>query len=205
MNQIWWYLTRATGIVATVLAVAALVWGFFFSARNTGKHLRPAWWLDLHNWLGGSALAFTAAHMLFVYFDNTGYGLADLFIPGASTVAITWGVVATYLFAITVFTSWPKKRLPRRVWRVVHLSSVIGVALAGVHAYQAGADAKTTAFLAGLVVCSAFAVYATSLRILSLTRRPANSQLAPMSDQSGTQADMVQSSHDHHDHRPSAD
>lgn len=32
-----WYLTRSTGIVAAVLAVATLVWGLFFSARNTGR------------------------------------------------------------------------------------------------------------------------------------------------------------------------
>ena len=56
MNDVMWYLSRATGIVATVLAVAALVWGFLFSARETGNRFRPAWWLDLHNWLGGSAL-----------------------------------------------------------------------------------------------------------------------------------------------------
>ena len=35
MDQLWWYLTRATGLVATALAVASLVWGLFFSARNT--------------------------------------------------------------------------------------------------------------------------------------------------------------------------
>jgi hypothetical protein len=44
-----WYLTRSTGIVATLLAAAALVWGFLFSARATGRRLRPNWWLDLHN------------------------------------------------------------------------------------------------------------------------------------------------------------
>ena len=49
MNDMWWYLTRATGIVATVLAVAALVFGFLFSARETGNRRRPNWWLDLHN------------------------------------------------------------------------------------------------------------------------------------------------------------
>ena len=53
MSSWSWYLTRSTGIVAAVLSVAALVWGLFFSARNTGTRLRPNWWLALHNWLGG--------------------------------------------------------------------------------------------------------------------------------------------------------
>jgi len=31
MNTWIWYLTRSTGIVAAILAVASLVWGLFFS------------------------------------------------------------------------------------------------------------------------------------------------------------------------------
>ena len=121
MNNGWWYLTRATGIVATVLAVAALVFGFFFSSRNTGDRRRPAWWLDLHNWLGGLALAFTAAHIVTVYLDkNSGIGVLAVLVPGAAhdaTWAIAWGVIAAYLLAFAVFTSWPRKRFSRRVWR----------------------------------------------------------------------------------------
>ena len=64
VNDVVWYLSRATGIVAAVLAVAALAWGFLFSARETGTRDRPAWWLDLHNWLGGLALIFTIAHIV---------------------------------------------------------------------------------------------------------------------------------------------
>ena len=168
-NNLWWYLSRATGIVATVLAAAALVWGFFFSSRNTGERLRPAWWLDLHNWLGGLALLFTAAHLLAAYFDtNAGLGIVQVLIPGTADVgtwAIGWGVIAAYLFANTVFTSWPKKRLPPPWWRIVHLTSVIGAVLAGVHAYQAGSDATRVVFQAGLAVIGGFCVYATFLRV----------------------------------------
>ena len=46
---IWWYLTRSTGIVATVLAFGAIIWGTRFAGRATGTRLRPNWWLDLHN------------------------------------------------------------------------------------------------------------------------------------------------------------
>ena len=177
MNDVWWYLTRATGVVATVLAVAALVFGFFFSSRNTGDRRRPAWWLDLHNWLGGLALAFTAAHVLAVYLDkNSGIGVLDVFIPGAASDAtwgIAWGVLATYLFALAVFTSWPQRRFSRRVWRIIHLGSVIGTFLAGLHAFQIGTDGTHVLFEAGLVGCAALFVYAITVRVLAiLTRDP---------------------------------
>jgi predicted ferric reductase len=175
VNDGWWFLSRATGIVATVLAVAALVFGFFFSSRNTGDRRRPAWWLDLHNWLGGLALAFTAAHIVTVYLDkNSGIGVLAVLVPGAArdaTWAIAWGVLAAYLLALAVFTSWPRKRFSRRVWRIIHLGSVVGTVLAGLHAFQSGTDATVLIFEAGLVGCAALTVYAVAVRVLGLLAR----------------------------------
>jgi predicted ferric reductase len=175
MDQWWWYLSRATGIVATALAVASLVWGLFFSARNTGKRRPAAWWLDLHNYLGGLALIFTGAHLLASLLDpNSGIGLVEVLVPGtapSATWAVTWGVLAAYIFAITVFTSWPKRRFSRRVWRAVHLASVLGVALAGLHGMQLGSDATIAIFEAGLIVCAGLAAYALTLRIIGVIGR----------------------------------
>ena len=117
MNDVMWYLSRSTGIVAAVLAVAALAWGFLFSARETGTRYRPAWWLDLHNWLGGIALIFTIAHIATSYLNSdAGLSLASLFVPGVAPsqrLALAWGVVATYLIATAVLTSWPRRLFSR--------------------------------------------------------------------------------------------
>ena len=173
MDELWWYLTRATGLVATALAVASLVWGLFFSARNTGTKRSPAWWLDLHNYLGGLSLAFTGAHVLASLVDPDGtIRLVDVFVPGTAGWAVTWGVLAAYIFTIAVFTSWPRRRFSRPVWRVVHLTSVAGVAFAGLHGLQLGSDAEHRVFEAGVIVCAAASVYAVSLRVFgALARR----------------------------------
>ena len=175
MNETWWYLTRATGIVATVLAVASLVLGLFFSARNTGQKRTPAWWLDLHNYLGGLALVFTGAHVVASVLDpSSGISVVQVLVPGtadAASWAVTWGVLATYTFVIAVFTSWPKRRFSRRVWRWLHVTSVAGVAFAGVHAYQLGSDATAAVFEAALVVGAAFSTYALALRLISAAAR----------------------------------
>lgn len=175
MEQWWWYLTRASGIVATILAVGALVSGAFFSARNTGNRRTPAWWLDLHNYLGGLALIFTGAHILASLLDpNSSIGVVQVLIPGtadAATWAVTWGVLATYTFVIAVFTSWPRRRFTRGVWRWLHLTSVAGVALAGLHGFQLGTDATARWFEVGLVAAAAIAVYAIALRVLGALPR----------------------------------
>lgn len=170
-----WYLTRSTGIVAAVLAVASLMWGLFFSARNTGTRLKPNWWLALHNWLGGLTLGFIGLHMLVSFLDtDAGLRLIDLFVP-SSTVgwAIGWGVVATWLFAIVVLPSMARIRrhLPRKAWHVVHLLAVPAVVLTAVHAYQAGSDSMSLYFTRGLAVLVGLAVYPISIRLLGIAQR----------------------------------
>ncbi|MEZ5217484.1 MAG: ferric reductase-like transmembrane domain-containing protein [Ilumatobacteraceae bacterium] len=180
MNEILWYLTRATGIVATVLAVAALSWGFLFSARATGNRRRPNWWLDLHNWLGGSTLAFTGAHVLCSFLQSdSSIGVRQVFVPSMSSsddVSLAWGVVAMYLFAIAVFTSWPKRRFPRDVWRWIHLGSVFGTGLALLHGYRMGTDAGGLIAKAALVILVGVGMYPLGLRLFgAISKRSARS------------------------------
>ena len=52
MDDVLWYLTRATGIVASLLIATAVISGFLFSGRETGNRRRPNWWLDLNYSLG---------------------------------------------------------------------------------------------------------------------------------------------------------
>jgi len=165
-------LTRSTGIVATILAVAAMLWGLLFSARSTGTRRRPNWWLDLHNWLGGLALIFTLVHIATSWLQtDSGIGLIQILVPGTAefdALAITWGVLATYLIALAVFTTWPRRISNRRLWRALHIGSVFGVGLAMVHTYQSGSDAWRDSFTIGLVVLTAFATYGIAIRLLGL-------------------------------------
>ena len=170
-----WFLTRSTGIVAGVLAVASLVWGLFFSARNTGTRLKANWWLALHNYLGGLTLVFVGLHMLVSFLDtDAGLAFVDLFVPsGAVGWPIGWGVVAFWLFAIVVLPSIARirRRLPRTLWHAVHLLAIPAVVLTGVHAYQAGSDSMSVYFTRGLAVLIGIAVYPVTIRLLGIVQR----------------------------------
>ena len=176
MNEVWWYLSRSSGIVATVLIVAALMSGLFFSARATGTKRQPKWWLDLHNYLGGLGFVFVIVHILAVYQDQlSGIGLLQIFVPmtaGGWAWGITWGVIATYVFALVVFTSWPRKRGSRRVWLAVHLMSVPAAVVAGVHAWMVGSSTGQLWFPILLVALVGLAVYPAVLRLFTaVTKR----------------------------------
>lgn len=175
MSREFWYISRASGIVAVVLIVASLLWGFLFSSRDTGTRLRPAWWLDLHTWLGGLAVIFTGVHVLAsVLQSDSGIGLSQVFIPGTASLdrwGITWGVLATYLLAAVVFTTWPRRLGNRLWWRIVHLTSVAATGLAILHSYQSGSDATRSVFQIGLLVSVGVATYGVFVRLLGLKPR----------------------------------
>ena len=207
MSREMWYLTRASGVVAAVVMVAALLWGFLFSSREMGKRLSPAWWLDLHNYLGGLSLFLVAFHIVASYLDsNSGLGLAQIVIPGSATDAwpIAWGVIATYLLAVVVFTTWPRRLGHRRWWRVIHLTSVAATALALLHGYQSGSDAAQLWFKGLLLAAVALATYGLGLRLFGLSRKKQpsrrvdkqGSQLALSSDTSVADRAVAEWSHE---------
>lgn len=169
MSEFWSYLTRSSGIVATVLIVLSLAWGFFFSARATGHRRKANWWLDLHKYLGGLAFAFTVLHVVATYQDTlSGIGLLQIFVPLTAdgwAWGITWGVIALYIFAAVVFTSWPAKRLSRRTWLAVHLLSVPATLMAATHAWMVGSSRNGLWFQALLALLAGLAVYPAVLRV----------------------------------------
>jgi sulfoxide reductase heme-binding subunit YedZ len=176
MADHWTYLTRSSGIVATVLMVLALGGGLLFSARATGRRRRPSWWLDLHNYLGGLAFAFTVFHIYASYRDDPiGIDLAQIFIPMTADGwewGITWGVLAAYVLAAMVVSSWPERRLSRRTWLAVHLLSVPATLMVAAHAWMIGSDKYGLWFQALLALLAGLAAYPAVLRVVSvLTRR----------------------------------
>ncbi|MGZ6980240.1 MAG: ferric reductase-like transmembrane domain-containing protein, partial [Acidimicrobiia bacterium] len=152
-SQFWWYTARAGGLVSWALATASVVWGLLLSGRITRKP-KPAWVLDLHRFLGALTVVFVGIHVLAIWLDSyVQFGPSELFIPFASTwkpVAVAWGVVALYLLLAIEITSLLQRRIPRRVWRAVHLSSFGLFVFATVHALTAGTDSgsKATVYFA---------------------------------------------------------
>jgi DMSO/TMAO reductase YedYZ heme-binding membrane subunit len=173
--QTWWYLTRASGIVAWLMLTASVIWGIVLSTKAFPEHRRPAWLLDLHRWLGGLAVSFTAIHLGALVADSyVHFGLADLTVPFASQWqpgAVALGVVAMWLLVAVEATSLAMKRLPRKVWRWIHLSSYAVFLLVSLHAALAGTD--TTHWLyQGTAVASIVAVAWATVYRLTHRRKP---------------------------------
>jgi predicted ferric reductase len=144
-SHFWWYTARASGIVAWVLAYISVLWGVLLATRVLKPIDRPAWLLDLHRWVGGLTIAFTGLHMVALALDDyVGFALDDLLVPMASSwnpAPVAWGIVALYGLTAVQVTSLFMRRLPKRFWRAVHISSYGIFAMITVHAITAGTDA----------------------------------------------------------------
>jgi len=163
MNHLFWYSSRAAGIVAWVLLSASVIWGLWLSGRVRPFGVRPAWILDLHRFLGGLATIFVGIHVAAILADSyTNFGPTDVLVPFASAwhpLAVAWGVVAMYVLLAVELTSLARRRLPNGVWRRIHLAALPLFVLSTIHYLAAGTDASNVVSIAGIgVVCGSIAV-----------------------------------------------
>jgi predicted ferric reductase len=184
-SHLAWYIARSSGLVGWALLTASVILGLALSTRAgvAGRRPRPAWTLDLHRYLGGLAAIFTAVHVAGIVGDTyVGFGPADVLVPLASAwhpVAVAWGVVAMYLLVAVEATSLARKRLPRKVWRLVHFASFPLFLSATLHAVTAGTDTGTWVFEGVAVAASTLIAGLTVLRIRQATAPPAPGRPGP--------------------------
>lgn len=175
--QLWWYVARASGIVAWLMLTASVVWGVVLSTKAFPNRRRPAWLLDLHRWLGGLTVAFVAIHLTALVADSyVHFDLADLAVPFASDWKpgpVAYGVVAVWLLVAVQLTSLARRRLSRRVWHGVHLTSYAVFWLTSIHAALAGTDRNQVLYQATAAVAILAVAWAAMYR-LATRRHPAS-------------------------------
>lgn len=174
-EQIWWYLARSSGIVAWLLLTASVLWGIFLATDLFPRHRRPAWLLDLHRWLGGLTVAFVFVHMAALWADGwIEFTVSDLVVPFAADwkpLPVALGVLAMWSLVAVQLTSLARKRLPKRAWRAIHLTSYVAFWFTSLHSTLAGTDRLQPMYLATSVLSVAAVMFAALYRILNGRRQ----------------------------------
>ena len=169
-TQAWWYLARASGYVAWGLVTSSVIAGLLLTTRVTNGRPRPAWILDLHRFLAGTAVIFTALHIGGLVADTyVHFGPADILVPLAShwrPAPVALGVIALYLLGAIEVTSLLMRRLPRRLWHGVHLTSYVLFWLATFHLLTAGTDATNRISRLGAGFAVTLVTFLTFVRVL---------------------------------------
>jgi DMSO/TMAO reductase YedYZ heme-binding membrane subunit len=173
---VWWYVTRASGLVAWALLAGTLLWGVALSTRLLGDRPRAPWLTDLHRGVAGLACAFTGLHLValvadsFVHFD-----VVDLLVPLASEwrpVPVALGVVGLWGLVAVQATSLARRRLSKRAWHRVHLTSYATLWLVSLHAALAGTDTTNPVVRVVAITTLALVLFATTYRAVGGNRKP---------------------------------
>ncbi len=195
--KVWWYVSRASGLVSWMLLALAVVWGLLLSTKALNKSAPPSWLLGLHRHLGGLAVVFVAVHMGALMLDNYApFSLSDLLVPMASTWkpgAVAWGVVGFYLLVAVEITSLLGRRFPKKWWRRVHMLSFPLFIVATVHMFVAGTERSNQAVVFSTIAVTTLVLFLTVMRVLARlaprtpsSRVPAGARAAASGARGGT-------------------
>lgn len=174
-DKLAWYVSRSSGWVAFILLAVTVVWGILGITKIIERRGLPRWMLDLHRYVALLTVVFTAVHLAALVADNYIYiGWKELFVPYElewRPGAVTLGIVAFYMIVAVQLSSWLRSRLPRRVWRGVHMLSYPALWMVAMHGLRAGTDATTWPVRGGVIAVIAATSFFTVARIAASGRK----------------------------------
>lgn len=136
-TELLWYLSRATGVVSTVLLTAVVVLGTLTASRRVPGGEKSAVVLGLHRTLALGSVAFLVLHIVTAILDSyVDIGWLAVVVPftsGYETAWVSLGTLAFDIGAAVLVTSLLRHRLPVGAWRAVHLTAYAFWPLAIVH------------------------------------------------------------------------
>jgi predicted ferric reductase len=142
--QIWWYVTRASGIIAYLLLWFSTILGLAVTSKYLDGMLDRIFTYDFHEFISLLAIAFTLVHVLVLMLDRyLPYSIVQILVPFISPYRPFWvgvGVISFYLVLLVTITFYLRNRIGSRAFRTIHylsLLSYIGVTL---HGYFSGTD-----------------------------------------------------------------
>lgn len=176
MDQLIWELIRSSGITAVMLLTVAVAMGISVNVRALDGFMKRAWVNEAHGFISLLSLAMMVLHLTMVVVNrHVPISLAEALIPGLAgwrPAALALGTGALYLSAVLILSSYFKRAIGHRTWRVIHYGGFLGWAAAMLHGVTAGSD--TEAIWVQYVYLASFGaiLFLTAFRVLAPSRVP---------------------------------
>ena len=146
----FWYLSRASGVIAYTLFWLAVVFGLLLSTR-LGKHFNAARVFALHQYLSLIAVGFAAFHAGILLADNfLNLNLWQILLPfGFQTerVGVALGQLGFWLLFICAFSFYIKKYIGQSAWRWLHFLTFMAYTFISIHVFMVGSDSRALPLL----------------------------------------------------------
>jgi predicted ferric reductase len=147
--QLWWYVTRASGIVAYLLLWFSMVLGLAVTSKFFDRLLDRLFTYDFHQFISLLSIAFVVLHVVVLLLDRyLPYSIWQILVPFISPYRPFWvgvGVIGFYLTLLVTVTFYLRKRIGMRAFRIIHVLSLVGYLGATLHGVYAGTDSSLPA------------------------------------------------------------
>jgi predicted ferric reductase len=147
--KVFWYLSRASALVAYGLLWLSMLCGLLLSNRFAQVWPGSKTAFEVHQHASLLGLAFALFHALILLGDRYKQAtLAHIFVPfGYATYATVWvglGQIGLYGLAAIGLSFYVKPWIGRRFWRAVHFLSFAVFLLVLMHGIGSGSDSGST-------------------------------------------------------------
>ncbi len=163
--QIWWYVTRASGLTGYILLWLSMVWGFAIPSRIMQPILDNTFTYDFHEHLSLVGLGFVVLHVTVLLFDKyLPFNILQIFIPFIDTYRPIWvglGIISFYILLLVTFTFYLRGQIGGKAFRSIHILSIIGYLGATLHGLFAGTDSALPITMSLYVVTFLVVIFMT--------------------------------------------
>lgn len=164
-----WFLNRATGVVLLVLMTLSVVLGILSARSRVGRGTPGFVRGVVHRNVAVLSMAMLTVHVVSAVVDTyVDIRWWDAFVPWGGLYQPVWlglGALALDLTVAIAITSALRTRMPRALWRVIHLASYPAWAIAMVHGLGIGTDRAAGWSLMVTGLCIAAVVVAGTVRV----------------------------------------
>ena len=167
----FWYLSRASGVIAYTLFWLAVVFGLLLSTR-LGKHFNAARVFALHQYLSLIAVGFATFHAGILLADNfLNLNLWQILLPfGFQTerVGVALGQLGFWLLFICAFSFYIKKYIGQSAWRWLHFLTFMAYMFISIHVFMVGSDSRALPLLLFYAASQTTVFVLTTYRLVAL-------------------------------------
>ncbi len=189
--QIWWYVTRASGLTGYFLLWLSMVWGFAIPSRIIQPILDNTFTYDFHEHLSLVGLGFVVLHVTVLLFDKyLPFSIFQVLIPFIDTYRPLWvglGIISFYILLLVTFTFYLRQQIGSKAFRSIHLLSILGYLGTTLHGLFAGTDSALpiTMFLymGTFLIVIFLTVYWLFMRMSGKEDKPTVTARAPLQRQ----------------------
>ena len=176
-SSIFWYVTRASGIVTLVLLTLTMVLGLTTTSRTRARNWPGFAHQEFHRRVSMLSMVFLAIHVLTSILDTYVHiGWAAILVPFTSPYSRFWvgmGTVALDLLAAVFISSLLRARIKPGLWRGIHWLAYGCWPVALAHTFGVGTDGQDGWVIALVSACIVAVFVALIWRLRATAKRAA--------------------------------